>query len=88
VLTSFIFVADNRIGDDGASALAAALKKNHTLTSLHVGGEYLKKDRLIAWNALCTFGCVTVFLQHVVLDGAVSQAMGLVLSVQQRWQQP
>jgi hypothetical protein len=26
------------------------------------------------------------FLQHVVLDGTVSQAMAFVLTVQQRWQ--
>jgi hypothetical protein len=34
------FVADNRIGDDGASALAAALQANRTLTELYLGGAY------------------------------------------------
>jgi predicted O-methyltransferase YrrM len=30
----------NATGDDGAAALAAALKDNHTLTTLDVDGEY------------------------------------------------
>jgi hypothetical protein len=33
-------IAVNGISDDGAAALAAALKENHTLTTLDVSGEY------------------------------------------------
>ncbi len=52
VLDYFFFVADNSIGADGAAALTATLKENHTLTTLNLGGQYLKKvDRLTAWNA-------------------------------------
>jgi hypothetical protein len=72
-------VADNAIGDDGAAALAAALKENLTLTTLHVEGEYERHEvvvvaRIVHWR-LCK--------HHVVL---VSQTMALVLTVQQRWQ--
>ncbi len=36
-----VVVADNLIGAAGAAALGAALKKNHTLTELSLGGECL-----------------------------------------------
>ncbi len=72
-------VAGNEIGADGATALAAALKENCTLTTLDVGGEYER-------HVVVTVACGVhwwLCKQHVVL---VSQAMTLVMTVQQRWQ--
>ncbi len=72
-------VADNGIGADGAAALAAALKENRTLPTLHVRGEYERHEVValacgVHWR-LCK--------QHVVL---VLQAITLVMTVQQGWQ--
>ncbi len=51
------------MGADGAAALAAALKENHTLTKLNLGGQYFKiipTGFKFARNALCAGGCVAV----------------------------
>ena len=34
-----VLLAGNEIGDDGATQLAEALKKNNSLTKLHLDGE-------------------------------------------------
>jgi hypothetical protein len=72
-------ICGNHIGADGAAALAAALKENRTLTKLHVGSEYER-------HVMVAIACAVhwrLFQQHMVL---VSQAIALVLTVQQRWQ--
>ncbi len=57
----------NGFGDDGAAALSAALKENHTLTTLDVGSEYeirvvIEWERVVYWRLYCRFSLHVVFV--------------------------
>ena len=48
----------NQVGDAGAKALADALQRNNTLTTLYLGGEWIvfdSEELLSAWYAFAIY---------------------------------
>ena len=89
-LRSFLTVpADNYIGAEGAKALAAALERNSTLKSLHLGSKCQSSSSIsdgsqilfflctwcVAWLCLCVCVCVCLYLYlHLYLHICILRA--------------